>query len=269
MREILETAVAAGAAAAAVIRSRSARPGAIRTKSNAVDMVTDTDVAAGVAIARVLTERDRSARFVVEEPEVYELSGVTEGTLGDDAVWVIDPIDGTTSFIHGYPCYGVSIAYLQAGVPVAGCVYNVPLGEVFAAATGQGATRDGEPISCSQADDLTASLLVTGFPYDRGATLGRQLRLFGAVVPHAQGIRRDGSAALDCCHVACGRADAFWELSLKPWDMAAGVVILREAGATVTDLHGAPWTPATEDILAASPGLHAPLLELLRSADTG
>ncbi len=258
----------AAEAGARAIRDRAGDVGEIRSKSSATDLVTETDVAAGVAVARTLLDHDPSARFVIEEEEVYDLAGATRGTLHDDEVWVIDPLDGTTSFVHGFPAYSVSVALLRQGRPVAGAVANVPLGETISAAIGLGASVDGRPVRCTTTTRLDEALLVTGFPYDRGKPLERQLAVLGAFLrAPVHGIRRDGSAAIDCTHVALGRADGFWEYGLKAWDMAAGVVICREAGARVSAVDGSEWTPDSTGILTATPALHPLMLEVIRSAE--
>jgi myo-inositol-1(or 4)-monophosphatase len=260
---LLETATAAARAGYAVVRDHAGRIESVRTKSSGVDLVTDVDVASGVAVVAAIREALPDARFVVEEPEVYELIGAPQGTLDDPEVWVIDPLDGTTSFVHGYPCYSVSVACLRSGVPVAGAVLNAATGELFTAEAGEGAFLDGRPIRCTDIDEIPRALLATGFPYERTTTLDRQLRIFSAVIRIAHDIRRDGSAAVDCCEASCGRVDGFWEISLRPWDMAAGVCILRESGARVTDTAGRDWTPQTTDIVAANPTLHQRLLDLI------
>jgi myo-inositol-1(or 4)-monophosphatase len=265
----LANAEAAARLAGALLARRAGQPGVTGTKSSDVDMVTEVDIASGVEIVSWLMTVDPDATFLVEEPEVYGLAGAPEGTLADPAVWVVDPIDGTTSFIHGFPAFSVSIARLEHGRPVVGVVYNVPMDELFSAEAGAGATREGVPIHASDADVISRSLLVTGFPYDRGAPLERQLAIFGSILHSVHGIRRDGSAALDCCHVACGRADAFWEFALKPWDTSAGMLIAREAGAILSDIDGSEWTPGTADVLVAAPRLHPVLLAAIREADPG
>lgn len=267
MRDLLEAAKAAVLAGADVLLARRDDYGAARSKSSPTDFVTEADIASGAAIVAEILRRDHSARFVVEEDEVYGLAGAVRGSLEDPEVWVIDPLDGTTSFIHGFPCYSVSVACLRRGQPVAGAVYNVALQEMNAAADGLGAFRDDAAIHVTTAATVPEALLITGFPYDRGALLDRQLRALTAFLKApVHGIRRDGSAAVDCCHVAGRRADGFWEYGLKPWDMAAGVVILREAGATVTDAEGAPWSTDSTSICTAGPALHAGMLEVLRAA---
>ncbi len=264
MRAALSTARSAARAGAQVITDRGTEIGAIRIKGSHTDLVTETDIAAGVAVASAIASDNPRARFVIEEDEVYELAGVQQGELDDPAVWVIDPLDGTTSFVHGFPCFSVAVALLVAGEPVAGAVYNVAAEELFSAATGLGAFRGEERIHCTDVEALDTSLLITGFPYDRGELLDHQLcvltRFLRAPV---HGIRRDGSAAVDCCHVACGRADGFWEFGLKPWDMAAGIVILREAGAAVTGIDGTPWTPHSTGLIAAGPALHPLMADLI------
>ena len=267
MRTLLDCAMEAALAGGRELIARRADMGAVRSKGWATDFVTEADLASGVACARAITERRPGARFVIEEDEVYDLAPAARGTLDDDEVWVIDPLDGTTSFMHGYPTYSVSVACLREGRPVAGAVFNAALDEMNAAAIGLGATRDGAPLSVSGASTVRDALLITGFPYDRGAPLDRQLSVLAAFLrAPVHGIRRDGSAAIDCCHVAGARADGFWEYYLKPWDTAAGVVIMRESGALVTDAEGAPWTAHSDSICCANPALHAEMLSVIADA---
>lgn len=240
----------------------------LRTKSSAADVVTAADIASGVAVARSIAGALPGARFVVEEPEVYDLAGVTQGHLRDDEVWVVDPLDGTTSFVHSYPCYSVSVACLHRGVPVAGAVFNVPADEMVSAAAGAGARLNDKPLVCEGASRMAEALIATGFPYDRGKPLDRQLRIFERVLRPSHDVRRDGSAAIDLANVAIGRVDGFWETGLKPWDMAAGVLIVREAGGRVTDLKGSPWSVDSDCVVAANPTLHGILLSLIMEADT-
>lgn len=269
MREALDTAIAAARAGGRVLESMRDSMGAIRAKGSAIDFVTEADVAAGAAVVREILSRDPGARFVCEEPEVYDMLGAIPGVIGDGDVWVIDPLDGTTSFIHGYPTYSVSVALVRGKDPVAGAVYNAAAGEMNAAAVGLGAHRDGVALHVSRAAHVTDALVATGFPYDRGVPLDLQMAVLTAFLrAPIHGMRRDGSAAVDCCHVAGGRVDGFWEYALKPWDMAAGVVICREAGARVTDVAGDEWTADSPNILAANPALHAEMLELMRSTTT-
>lgn len=260
MSDLMRYAIEGASAGGAVLRANAGRIADVRTKSSSTDLVTNVDIASGVAVVRAIADRLPSARFVVEEPEVCGLGGVCAGTLEDDEVWVIDPLDGTTSYVHGYPCYSVSVALLREGRPVAAAVYDAARDLMNAAALGEGATRDGTALRCTGRDSIASSLLVTGFPYDRGLPLSRQLAVLVHIMRTVQGLRRDGSAALDCCHVAAGAADGFWEFALKPWDTAGGALIASEAGALVTDMRGRAWTPRTADIVVANPALHPVLL---------
>ncbi len=263
---VLQAAIDAACAGGVVLSERAGNLGQVRTKSSTFDMVTEADIASGVAVVRTIAERLEHARFVVEEPEVYDLAGVTRGELDDPEVWVIDPLDGTTSFIHGYPCYSVSVACLRDGQPVAGAVRNVPAAESTWASLGQGAFLDGKRLTCTTTQTIPESLMITGFPYDRTTTLDRQLLVFERIIRDVHDVRRDGSSAIDCCHVAAGRADAFWEFGLMPWDLAAGVLVLRESGAIITGFDGGDWSPSVRDVCAANPALHAELLAVIRSS---
>jgi myo-inositol-1(or 4)-monophosphatase len=265
MQRMLSLAADAARVGGDALRARVADYGEVRHKATATDFVTDADVQAGVAVAQTISSVIEGARFVIEEDEVYSLAGVAEGDLADDEVWVIDPLDGTASYVHGYPFYSVSVALMSNGTPIVGAVYNVPADEMFTAAQGLGAHFDDEPAACTATARLEDAMLVTGFPYDRGALFDRQHAILGRLMRlPIHGIRRDGSAALDCTHVATGRVDGFWEFGLKAWDTAAGVVICREAGALVTGIDGEPWTPHSGGIIAANPTLHAAILEVVR-----
>ncbi|MDF1541611.1 MAG: inositol monophosphatase family protein [Anaerosomatales bacterium] len=267
MHDERAAAIAAARAGASVVRTRADDTGPVRSKSSRTDLVTEVDIASGVAVVRALLDHDPAARIVVEEDEVYDLAGTEPGDLDGPEVWIIDPVDGTTSFVHGFPAYSVSVALLRDGVPVAGAICDVPRDMMTSGAMGLGADLDGRPIRCSRTNRLAEALLVTGFPYDRGLPLDRQLAVLGAFLrAPVHGVRRDGSAALDCCHIAAGRADGFWEYGLQPWDTAAGAVICREAGARVTDIEGREWSPtANSGILVANPALHQAMLDLIRT----
>jgi len=179
--------------------------------------------------------------------------------------YVVDPLDGTTNFLHGYPWYAVSIGALVDGVLSAGLVLNVATGETFTALRGGGAFRDEEPIRVSQNAEPSRALIGTGFPFKNVSRLDEYQRQFAAVTKQTAGIRRAGAAALDLCDVACGRFDAFWELNLAPWDVAAGILIVREAGGIVTDLEGRDAPVAFGPIVAGSAAMHPWLLAQLRA----
>lgn len=267
MPTVLEIAQNAANAGGRVLVQSATDHGAVRAKSAPTDFVSEADINAGVAITQAILAADPNARIVIEEPEVFDILDIEPGSVDDPEVWIVDPLDGTTSFLHGFPCYSVSIAFAREGVPVAGAVYNVALDEMCAAAADEGATRGGVAMTCSDAREVGDALVVTGFPYDRGAPLTRQLAVLAAFLrAPVHGVRRDGSAAVDLCHVASGRADGFWEFGLKPWDMAAGVLMCREAGAVVTDVDGEPWTLESNSVLAANPRLHPRMLEIIKHA---
>lgn len=183
--------------------------------------------------------------------------------------WIVDPLDGTTNYAHGYPCFCVSVALERAGRLLAGAVYDPILDESFTGGAGEGAFRNGERIAVSGISDLRRALLATGFAYDVKSSADNNLDYFRAFVLAAQAIRRDGSAAIDLCYLACGRFDGFWELKLKPWDTAAGILIAREAGATVTCLDGSAYDIHQPDILASNGKIHGRMIETVRGAVRG
>lgn len=211
----------------------------------------------------LVTEVDRMAETLIREeiarayPD-HDVLGEEEGLSSSASAyrWIVDPVDGTTNYAHGFPYYCVSIALAVAGEIVAGAVYHPIWDELYSAGRGQGATLNGKPIRVSQAAALNRALLTTGFPYDviqSGINYGQ----FKAMLQHAQGVRRAGSAALDLCQVACGRYEAFWEPGLSAWDVAAGALIVQEAGGMVTDYRGNAFDPYACEILASNGRLHA------------
>lgn len=256
----------AALAGGAVLRERRDDMGAVRSKSSATDLVTETDIASGVAVVRAILSHEPDARIVVEEPEVHEITGIPRVSPEDGRVWIIDPLDGTTSFVHGYPCYSVSVGLAENGSSIAGAVYNVPLDQMAWATAGGGAFIGDTPLRVSSRTRVDESLIVTGFPYDRTRPLDIQLNVLEAFLRNpVHGIRRDGSAAIDCCHVAAGRCDGFWEFGLKPWDMAAGALICSEAGALVTGVLGEPWSVMSGSICVANPTLHAEMQSIIQA----
>jgi myo-inositol-1(or 4)-monophosphatase len=222
------------------------------------DFVSAVDRGAEDLCRELLLGAYPDARFLGEES--YDPS---QG-LGDGLAFVVDPLDGTTNFLHGFPWYAVSIGATVAGELVAGVVRNVATGELFTATRGGGATRDGRPIRVSTIADPPRALVGTGFPFKELDRLDGFLRQFAEVTRHTAGVRRPGSAALDLCDVACGRFDAFWELTLAPWDVAAGILLVREAGGVVTDLRGAPARVAHAAICAGNPAMHRWLRDVVR-----
>jgi myo-inositol-1(or 4)-monophosphatase len=191
-----------------------------------------------------------------------EESGVIQGN--DEHIWYIDPLDGTVNYAHHVPLFSVSIAYAHLGVLTLGAVYDPMREEMFLAERGNGATLNGKPLRASSTTDLQRSLLVTGFPYDAWNTEQDNFANFVRFAKLSQGVRRLGSAALDLCYVASGRFDGFWELALKPWDVAAGGLICEEAGAHITNVNGEnDYISPPQSVIAATPGIHARMLEEL------
>jgi myo-inositol-1(or 4)-monophosphatase len=224
----------------------------IISEKHARDLVTDADRASEALIVERLHELRPGSAILGEE------SGFTAGT--NDERWIIDPLDGTTNYAHRYPMFCVSIACERAGVLVAGAIYAPMLNELFAAALGKGASCNGLPMHVSTITQLREALTCTGFTPGRN---DRNMQNFGVVSREAQAVRRDGSAALNLASMALGRFDGFWEFDLKPWDVAAGVVIAREAGGTVTALDGAPWSLQSDSILATNGAIHDSLKHIL------
>lgn len=192
-----------------------------------------------------------------------EESGVIHGN--DEHVWYIDPLDGTVNYAHHIPIFCVSLAYASKGVLTLGAVYDPMRDEMYLAERGKGATLNGKPVGVSSATELQKSLLVTGFPYDAWNTEQDNFANFVKFGKLSQGVRRLGSAALDLCYVAAGRFDGFWELALKPWDVAAGGLICEEAGACVTNVNGGvDYISHPQSVIATAPGIHARMLDELK-----
>ena len=225
------------------------------TKSSSTDVVTEYDKAAEAHIVGEL-RRLRPDDAIIGEEGTDDV-----GTSG--FAWYIDPIDGTTNFVYDQPAWSCSVGVARDGEMVAGAVYVPPLHELFSAAAGTGATRNGRPIRVSGATDLSLALVGTGFSYDP-ATRRRQADAVAGLIDRVRDIRRLGSAAVDLCMVACGRLDLYYERHLNSWDAAAGELIAREAGAITSDFTGGPARPA--ELLATTPALHVPALALLRDA---
>lgn len=256
-RELLDTAIAAADAAAIFIRERSGDPGALAwIEKSPADFVSEVDRGAEQRIREIVLDRHPSARIVGEELSPDALADV-------GLAFIVDPLDGTTNFLHGYPEYAVSIGVAREGELAAAVVVNVPFGERFTALRGAGAWRDDVPIHVSRITDPGRALIGTGFPFKHPDTLPIWQRQFGRVMLVTAGVRRAGAAALDLCDVACGRFEAFWELRLAPWDFAAGLLIIEEAGGIVSDLEGRPVALAHGPVVAGSPAMHAWLLSTL------
>ncbi|MBI5170255.1 MAG: inositol monophosphatase [Candidatus Eisenbacteria bacterium] len=223
-----------------------------------IDLVTEYDKRSEALLL------ERIARDWPGHGVLAEESGAHAAASGARVRWVLDPLDGTTNFAHNYPFFCVSVGVEVDGEPVAGAVFDPVADELFSAAKGEGATLNGSRIRVSACASLEDALLVTGFPYDVREHPERHLPLFQAFLLRAQGIRRDGSAALNLCYLAMGRFDGFWEGSLSAWDVCAGSLIVREAGGTITDYAGGAFRIDARQVCAGGPALHAQLLAVLR-----
>jgi myo-inositol-1(or 4)-monophosphatase len=240
--------------AGAILRDRFDQPHEIRFKG-AIDMVTEADQAAEALIAGRLRERFPDHDLLGEEG--------ARGVAGDARFrWDIDPLDGTTNFAHGLPTFAVSIGLEEDGALVCGAVDDPMRDELFVARRGGGATLNGSPIHVSATNTLLASLLVTGFSYDL-AQRDQQARIWRDFLTRVQAIRQTGSSALNLCYIAAGRLDGYWERGISPWDVAAGALMVMEAGGTVTDLRGGPFRADDRQILASNGALHQQLLAVI------
>lgn len=254
---VLKTAAETAIKAGETIKGFYGRAFTIRQKDE-IDLVTEADLAAEELILAALRPAFPDASFLAEE------SSNDASILPQGPTWIIDPLDGTTNFAHGFPWFCVSIAYAEDGEIKAGVIYAPMLDELFIACRGCGAFINGFPMSVSQTPSLQSSLLATGFPYAIKEHCASVMATLAAVLPHVQGIRRAGSAALDLAYVACGRLDGFWEIMLKPWDTAAGLLMVQEAGGTVSDFCGRDYILGMAEITASNGALHTALLEKLK-----
>jgi myo-inositol-1(or 4)-monophosphatase len=261
LREVLAAAARAALAAGAVIRDLYGRTHQI-THKGAIDLVTEADLAAEEKIIRILQAEEPGASILAEESS----NSYQQAPAGP--TWVIDPLDGTTNFAHGFPWFGTSIGFMRKGRSEVGVIYCPMSDELFCACRGAGAWLNGEWFRVSTAAALGHSLLATGFPYDIQQHPEMVLPALQAVLVRAQGVRRAGAAALDLAYVACGRLDGFWEIKLKPWDSAAGLLLVEEAGGRVTDFRGRSYSPFVPEILATNGLIHAELAALLQEFST-
>ena len=258
-RELRDAAAELAIAAGAILREGYGRAHVPERKGR-IDLVTEYDRRSERLVIERIRKRFPGHAILAEE------SGAHTGGPADapGAVrWVVDPLDGTTNFTHNYPFFCVSVAAEVAGVLAAGAVYDPVRDELFAAAAGHGATLNGRKIRVSDIGRVEDALLVTGFPYDVREHPERSLPLFAAFLVRAQAVRRDGSAALNLSYLACGRFDGFWESSLSPWDVAAGALLVREAGGRVSAYDGGEFRLEGRQILASNRHLHDEMTGIL------
>jgi myo-inositol-1(or 4)-monophosphatase len=230
------------------------------SKKGTIDLVTEIDFACERMCRAVLAERFPDHDILAEE-----LGEESDAQPGSRYRWVFDPLDGTTNYAHGLPIYCASLGLEIDGRREVAAIYDPSRKELFTAERGEGAYLNGQRLAVSETPALLDSLLVTGFPYDMHKRSGGELvDLFGAFLSRARAVRRLGSAALDLCYVAAGRFEAFWEQYLKPWDVAAGALIVEEAGGRVTGMDGTPFDPAAAHLVASNGHVHDELLAVIR-----
>jgi myo-inositol-1(or 4)-monophosphatase len=252
LQNFLEIATEAALAAGSVLQSFCGKLENIQEKGRSGDLVTEADKASEAVILEILSRHVPDHGILAEE----------SGKLGDASskyLWAIDPLDGTTNYAHQYPFWAVSIGLLIEGIPQIGVIFDPFHNELFRAGKGMGATRNRRPIEVSQICELNKSLLVTGFAYDRRETTDNNYAEFCHLTHLTQGVRRSGSASLDLAHVACGRVDGYWERGLAPWDVAAGVLIVSEAGGQVTAYDKGGFEINSGRVLATNGRIHAEL----------
>ncbi len=252
--EIEKTAIRAARAAGKIHLKRLNHINVAR-KSNAIDLVTEADREAEAVVIAILQRAFPAHAILAEE------SGANASA--SEHRWIIDPLDGTTNFAHGYPQFCVSIAYERRGKLQAAVIFDALRREMFVARRGGGATLNGKAIHVTRTPKLESALLITGFPYDRRERRRFYLAFWEAFMICTHGVRRTGSAALDLAWVACGRSDGFWEFGLKPWDVAAGTLLVEEAGGHVSNMDGSTLDLVGAQIVASNGRLHQEIIETL------
>lgn len=259
MEQIVRVGRQAALAAGGLLRLNYEKPHDITLKS-AIDPVTETDVASQETIVRLIRRHFPEHGILAEE----EPAAGGNPKASSPCRWIIDPLDGTVNFAHGFPMFCVSIAFEQEGRLEYGVIYDPLREELFEASRGGGAWLNRRPLKVSRVGRLEAALLATGFPYDIRQRLPGTLARLGRVLAVSQGVRRAGSAALDLAYVAAGRLDGFWEENLKPWDTAAGVLLVSEAGGKISTFAGEPHHLTADTIVASNGLLHQELVHLLQ-----
>lgn len=221
-----------------------------------INLVTDVDLQSEQLIKEMIASRYPKHEVLAEE------GGLAQGAPSQYR-WIVDPLDGTTNYAHGYPVFCVSIALEISGRIELGVVYDPMREELFAAERGSGGSLNHRPIKVSGTNEISRSLLSTGFPYDIKTSKFTNLDHWSNFAMRAQALRRDGAAALDLCYVACGRFDGFWELGLHPWDVAAGSLIVEEAGGQLSGFRRQPWSVYESEVVASNGLIHDQMIEVL------
>jgi myo-inositol-1(or 4)-monophosphatase len=251
-----EVAVTTACEAGELLREHFGRIRHVEFKSSAIDPVTEADKGSEALIASRLLAAFPSDEMLGEE-------GTGRDTyLNAERLWIVDPLDGTTNFLHGYPVFCVSIALVVAGEPAVGVIYDPLREELFTALRGGGAKLNGHAMQVSDTDALIRAMIATGFAYDL-RWRAENLPYWERFIDETQAVRRDGSAALDLAYVACGRFDGYWERGVAPWDIAAAALMLAEAGGEITGYQGQPFDPFSREIVASNGQLHAEMLRVI------
>ena len=265
------TAVAVNAAAKAGewIKTRLGQYKSLTIKSSVHDVVTEVDKGAEVMINKLIKTHFPDHDILGEEsvaPGADAAAEAFEKVKSSEYLWIIDPVDGTTNFVHGFPFFSVSVALAHKGEVIVGVVYDPIRDELFVAEKGKGAYVHGHRMIVSKEAELAESLIATGFPTERERALPLNLKGVAALAPQVRNIRSGGSAALHMAYVAAGRLSGYWELNLNAWDLAAGSLLLTESGGKLTDTYGAPYHLGVRDVAATNGAIHHELIEALEQA---
>jgi myo-inositol-1(or 4)-monophosphatase len=259
---VLELAIRAAREAGELLRSNLGRQIDVSRKGR-IDLVTEIDIASERLIKHLISTHYPRHAVLGEE------SGESGSFSDAEYRWIVDPLDGTTNYAHGYPHFNVSIGLYRFEEPLLGVVYDPMRDELFVAERGNGALLNNRRIRVSTTAPLANALLSTGFPYDFTERYFTNLERFRDFSLHAQGVRRDGSAALDLCYVACGRFDGFWEAGLKVWDSAAAAIVIAEAGGRLTDYSGQPFDPFRPECIVSNGLIHDEMMAVIQSSRPG
>lgn len=256
LNHIQDVAVKAAKSAAELILTANELPKVANYKSKA-DLVTKTDTESEQLICKMISENFPNHGILAEESGAHYPNS--------DYQWIIDPLDGTTNFVHNYPAFAISIGVYYKHKPMVACIIELPVYHIYTAVRNQRAYCDGSMISVSAVNELDKSLLVTGFGYNHDVLWERNMELFKRFTDTTQGVRRLGAAAVDLCHVACGKVDGFWEFDLKPWDTAAGILLVLEAGGKITQTNGSAFSIFDNQILASNALIHKEMMQIINS----
>ena len=256
LENLTKTAVKAAQLGGSILTDYAQRGFQIQKKSE-INLLTEADLASEKAVVDVISHAFPAHQILAEEKGLHT-------THESPYKWIIDPLDGTTNFAHGFPMYNVSIGVEYEGTVLVGVVLDPTRNELFVARKGQGSTLNNKSIHVSETPKLGDALLVTGFAYDVHTVADNNLKEFCAFSLCARGMRRTGTAAIDLCYIACGRCDGFWELKLNPWDTAAGKLIVEEAGGKVSDYKDKPFSIYGQDIIASNGLIHDEMVAVLK-----